>query len=65
MYITIVKQMTSPSSIHETGPSKRVHWDTPEGWAGEAGGGVSGWGTHVHPWLIRVDIWQKSPQYCN
>ena len=20
--------------------------------------------THVHPWLIHVDVWQKSPQYC-
>ena len=29
----------------------------------EVGGG-SGWGTHVHPWLIHVDIWQKPPQYC-
>ena len=24
----------------------------------------SGWGTHVHPWLIPVDVWQKTPQYC-
>ena len=24
----------------------------------------SGWGTHVHPWLIHVSIWQKPPQYC-
>ena len=22
-------------------------------------GGVSGWGTHVHPWQIRVDVWQN------
>ena len=21
-------------------------------------------GTHVHPWVIRVDVWQKPPQYC-
>ena len=28
----------------------------------EVGGG-SGWGTHVHPWLIHVNIWQKPPQY--
>ena len=20
--------------------------------------------THVHPWLIHVDLWQKPPQYC-
>ena len=27
-------------------------------------GGGSGWGTHVHPWLIHVHVWQKPPQYC-
>ena len=21
-------------------------------------------GTHVHPWVIRVKVWQKPPQYC-
>ena len=26
--------------------------------------GVSGWGTHVHPWLIHVNVWQKPLQYC-
>ena len=33
-----VKWMTSPSSRHETGHSKPVHWDNPEGWDGEGGG---------------------------
>ena len=32
-----VKQITSPSSMHETGHSKPVHWDNPEGWDGEGG----------------------------
>ena len=27
-------------------------------------GGISGWGIHVHPWLIHVNVWQKSLQYC-
>ena len=27
----------------------------PEVWGGR---------THVHPWLIHVDVWQKPPQYC-
>ena len=27
-------------------------------------GGDLGWGTHVHPWLIHVNVWQKPPQYC-
>ena len=22
-------------------------------------------GTHVHLWLIHVDVWQKPTQYCN
>ena len=41
--------MTSPSSVPETGLSKPVHWDDPEGWDGERGGrGTSEWGTPVH-----------------
>ena len=28
------------------------------GWGGE------GCGTHIHPWVIRVNVWQKPPQYC-
>jgi len=30
--------MTSPRSMHETGHSKLVHWDNPEGRDGEGGG---------------------------
>ena len=26
--------------------------------------GSSGWGTHIHPWLIHVNAWQKPLQYC-
>ena len=33
------------------------------GWGGTWEGG-SGWGTHVHPWLIHVNVWQKPLQYC-
>ena len=31
----------------------------------EEGGGweVQDRGTHVHPWLIHVSVWQKPPQY--
>ena len=29
----------------------------PEGWDGEGGRkGVSGWGTHINPWLIHVSV---------
>ena len=33
------------------------------GWRGRWEGG-SGWGTHVNPWMIHVNIWQKALQYC-
>ena len=33
------------------------------GWTGRWEGG-SGWGTHVTPWLIHVNVWQKPLQYC-
>ena len=26
--------------------------------------GASGWGTHVNPWLVHVNVWQKPLQYC-
>ena len=33
------------------------------GWGGRRER-VLGWGTHVNPWLIHVDVWQKPLQYC-
>ena len=33
------------------------------GWGRRWEGG-SGWGTHVNPWLIHVNVWQKPLQYC-
>ena len=49
----------------ETGHSKPVQWDNPEEWDGEGGGReVQVQGTHVHPWLIHVSVWQNPPQYC-
>ena len=33
------------------------------GWVRRWEGG-SGWGTHVNPWLIHVNVWQKLLQYC-
>ena len=32
-------------------------------WRGRWEGG-SGWGLHVNPWLIHVNVWQKPLQYC-
>ena len=47
--------------MHETGCPGLVHWDDPEGWDWE---GDSGWRTHVHPWLIHGNVWQKPLEYC-
>jgi len=50
--------------MHEAGHSKLVLWDNPEGWGGrKVGGGFRMGGTHVHLWLIFVNMWQKPPQY--
>ena len=38
-------------------------WPREMGWGGRWEGG-SGWGTHVTPWLIHVNVWQKPLQYC-
>ena len=42
-----------------------VHWEDLEGPGGRGRWeGGSGWGTHVHPWLIHVKVWQKPLQCC-
>ena len=32
------------------------------GWRERQEGGL-GWGTHVNPWLIHVNVWQKAKLY--
>ena len=60
-----VRQMTSASLRHKAGHSMPVLWDNPEGWGGEGSGrGIQDGGTHVHLWVILVNVWQKPPQYC-
>ena len=55
--LSYVKQISSPGLMHDTECSGLVHWDDPEGWDGKGGGrGGSGWGTHVHPWWIHVNV---------
>ena len=57
--------MTSASLMNEAGHPKPVLWDNPEGRGGEGGERrVQDGGTHVYPWLIHVNVWQKLPQYC-
>ena len=58
-----MKWIASPGFMHETGHSGLVHWDDSEGWDGEGHGrGVQDGGTHVHPWLIHVNVWPNPPQ---
>ena len=54
--LSYVKQITSPSSVHETGCSGLVHWDDPEGWGGEGGGRGVQHGEHMytHVWFMSV-----------
>ena len=58
--LSSVKQITSPGWMQETsaqGRPRGMEWGGR--WEGE-----SGWGTHVNPWLIHVNVWQKPLQYC-
>ena len=50
--------MRQGAQVQCTGMTLRV------GMGREAGGGGSGWGTHVHPWLINVNVWLKPLQNC-
>ena len=61
MYITIWK---TDNQYLRQGP-KPVLWDSQEGQGEEGSGrGVQDGGTHMYPWLIHVDAWQKPSQYC-
>ena len=58
--LSYMKRIASPGSMQDTGCLGLVHWEDPEGWYGEGGGGsCSGWGTRVHLWQIHVDVWQN------
>ena len=60
MYI-IICEIASPGLMHDTECSGLVHWDDLEGWDGEEGGKG---GTHIHPWQVHINVWQKPLQYC-
>ena len=46
--LSYVKQISSPSSLHDTGCSRLVHWDDPEGWDGEGHGRRVQDGEHMY-----------------
>ena len=52
--LSYVKQIASLGLMHDTECLGLVHWDDPEGWDGG-----SGWGTHVHPRRIHVNVLQN------
>ena len=55
-----LKQMTSPSSMHDTGHSKPVHLDNPEVWDGEGGGGAVWDGGHMYTRGFFMSIYGKT-----
>ena len=58
-----MKQITSPGWMHETSAQGWCTGKTQrDGMEREVGGG-SGWGKHVNPRLIHVNVWQKPLQY--
>ena len=52
--LSIVKQITSPGWMHETGVQAWCTRKTQRDWVEREMGGGSGWGIHVNPWLIHV-----------
>ena len=59
-----VKQITIPGWIHETSARTWCTGKTQRDWVERKVGGGSGWGIHVYPWLIHVNVWKKPLYYC-
>ena len=62
--LSIVKQITSPGGMLET-VLRPGALGRPRGirWRGRWEGGL-GWGIHVTPWLIHINVWQNPLQCC-
>ena len=56
--ISYMKRIGSPSSMHDTGWGWCTGMTQRDG-TGREVGGVSGWGTRVHPRWIHGDVWQN------
>ena len=52
--LSIVKQITRPGGMHETSAWAWCTGKTQRNWVEREGG--SGWGIHVNPWLIHVNV---------
>ena len=46
--ISYMKQIASPGSMQDTGSSRLLHWDDPEGWYGEGRGRGIQDGEHMY-----------------
>ena len=57
--VSYKKQISSLGSMQGAGCLGLVHWDDPEGWCQGRWEGGSGLETHVHPWLIHINVWQN------
>ena len=62
--LSIVKQITSPGWMHETSAWTWCSGKTQRDQVEREVGGGSGWGMHVNPQPIHVNVWQKPLQYC-
>ena len=58
--LSYVKQISSPSSLYDTGCSRLVHWDDPEGWDGEGHGRRVQDGEHMYTCGRFMSMYGKS-----
>ena len=62
--LSIVKQITSPGGMHETGARAWCTGKTQRDGVGREREGGSGWGMQVTPWLIHVSVSHNPLQCC-
>ena len=58
--ISCMKRVASPGSMHDTECLRLVHWDDPEGWYGEGGGGRVQDGEHMYTCGGFISIFGKT-----
>ena len=58
--ISCMQRVASPGSMHGTGCLGLVHWDDPEGWYGEGGGGRVQDGEHMYTCGRFISIYSKT-----
>ena len=61
-YIIICETDRQVQCMRQVLRAGALGWPWGMGWEGRWEGGL-GWGTHVHPWLIHLNVLQKPLQY--